>query len=231
MKIDIFDKNHTDFVYQAEILLERNDLSEALNLALERLRSFPADADAIVIACSALVGMGRLEEVRQILQDVGELMAGLTFVYERAGDVCREKGYDQDAAACYEKFLSMHPDAEKAREVIGKMALLGQNDNPVASVIEEVPRENIPEQEFFTTTLAELYIKQGHLPDAEVILEEIIKKDPHHIQALNMLDNLRASRVVQSAKKGENLKNEKLIATLSAWLKNIERLRINAAKK
>ena len=44
------DKDRSDFLCEAEKLLERNKLQEAFNLAGERLRSFPADADAHVVA-------------------------------------------------------------------------------------------------------------------------------------------------------------------------------------
>jgi tetratricopeptide (TPR) repeat protein len=230
MKINTFDEDRADFIYEAEALLERNNLPAALNLARERLRSFPADADARIIACSALVGMGRLDDLREILREVEELISGLSLVYERAGDIYREKGFYHDAAVYYEKFISLHPDAEKAREVIGKMALLEQEDNPVAGTA-TVHNENIPEQELFTTTLAQLYIKQGHLQDAEIILEEIIKKDPQNTHALDMLDKLKVSLVLQSAADGKNLKSDHLIKTLSAWLQNIERLKINATEK
>jgi tetratricopeptide (TPR) repeat protein len=230
MKNNTFDEDRADFIYEAEALLERNSFPQALNLARQRLRSFPADADANIIACSALVGMGRLDESREILREVEELISCLSLVYERAGDIYREKGFYQDAAFYYEKFISMHPDAEKAREVIGKMALLEQEDNPAAESA-PVHNENIPEQEFFTTTLAQLYIKQGHLQDAETILEEIIKKEPQNTHALDMLDKLRASLVLHSAANGKVHKYDNLIKALSSWLKNIERLKINAAEK
>ncbi|MGD0279973.1 MAG: tetratricopeptide repeat protein, partial [Smithella sp.] len=173
MKNNTFEGDRADFLDESEELLRQNNLLEALNLATERLRSFPVDADAYMVLCNALIGMGRLDDVREALRNVGEIISGLTRVYERVGDAYREKGFHQDAAVCYEKVISLHPDAQKAREVIGKMFLLEQEDNPVPEV-DIIQNEKIPEQEFFTITLAELYIKQGHLQDAEIILEEVI---------------------------------------------------------
>jgi tetratricopeptide (TPR) repeat protein len=225
-----FEGNGIDFLNEAETLLEKTNLPEALNLAEKRLQSFPADADAYIVICKALIGMGRLNDVRDTLHKIEQLISGLTLVYEHVGDTYREKGFHQDAAVCYEKVISLHPGADKAREIIGKMFLLEQEDNPVAED-DIMHNENIPEQEFFTITLAQLYIKQGHLQDAEIILEEVIKKEPQNAQALLMLNELKASFASQSSGNEIFSEHDNLIKMLSSWLKNIERLKMNAAEK
>ena len=77
MKSNTFEKDRTDFLSEAEILLQQNKLQKAFNLAKERLRSLPADADAHVVAGSALLGMGRLDEARDVLREVGEYYFGI----------------------------------------------------------------------------------------------------------------------------------------------------------
>ncbi|MFZ2397241.1 MAG: hypothetical protein WAW31_01005, partial [Smithella sp.] len=137
-------------------------------------------------------------------------------------------GFHQDAAFCYEKFLSLHPGAEDARMVIEKMTLLDQEDHPVNEI--DIIDENIPEPELFTVTLAELYIRQGHLPVARKILEEIIKKEPQNIQAAAKLDSLKKS-LDSSSTVVEKFDPDKLIKMLSSWLKNVDRLKIHATNK
>lgn len=221
-------KDHKIFLNEAEKLLEQNKFPRALNLAQERLQSMPADADGYVVAASALIGMGRIDEARDILRDVGNIISKMSFVYDRIGDVYRENGFHQDAAFCYEKFISLHPSAEDARMVIEKMTLLDQEDHPVNEI--DIIDENIPEPELFTVTLAELYIRQGHLQVARKILEEIIKKEPQNIQAAAKLDTLKKSFDSSSAG-GEKVDSDKLIKMLSSWLKNIDRLKVHATKK
>jgi tetratricopeptide (TPR) repeat protein len=221
-------KGHKNFFNEAEKLLKQNKFPSALNLAQERLRSRPADADAYVVAANALIGMGRIDEARDILRDVGNIISEMSFVYDRIGDVCRKNGFHQDAAFCYEKFISLHPSAEDARMVIEKMTLLDQEDHPVNEI--DIIDENIPEPELFTGTLAELYIRQGHLQVARKILEEIIKKEPQNIQAAAKLDTLKKSLDSSSAG-GEKVDSDKLIKMLSSWLKNIDRLKAHATKK
>jgi len=230
MKINTFEEDRTNFLGEAEILLRQNKLREAFNLARERLRSLPADADAHVVAGNALLGMGRVDEARDVLREVGEIISGLALVYEQMGDIYRKKGFHQDAAVCYEKFISLHPSAEDAIKVIEKMMLLEQEDQPVPEV-GMIYDENIPDPELFTVTLAELYIKQGHLQVAAEILKEIICREPQNIQAAAILDSLKAALDQKSSASEKFVESNNLINALSSWLKNIDRLKIHAAEK
>ena len=223
-------KDRSNFLCEAEKLLEQNKLMEAFNLAGERLRFFPADADAHVVAGKALLGMGRVDEARDVLREVGEIISGLALVYDRMGDIYRKKGFHQDAAVCYEKFISLHPGAEDARKVIGKMILLEQEDQPVTEG-GMIYDENIPDPELFTVTLAELYIKQGHLQVAAEILKEIIWREPQNSQAVAKLDSLKAALDPKSSANAKFVESNNLIKTLSSWLKNIDRLKMHAAEK
>jgi len=225
MKKSTFEKNHRNFLNEAETLLEQNKFPDALTLAQERLGLMPADADAYVIAASALIGMGRSDEARDVLKDVGMIISELSFFYDRVGDAYRKSGFHQDAAFCYEKFLSLHPGAEDARMVIEKMTLLDQEDHPVNEI--DVIDENIPESELFTVTLADLYIRQGHFPEARKILEEIINKEPQNVQAAKKLDMLRKA-LDPASTVGEKFDSDKLIKVLSSWLQNIDRLKMHA---
>ena len=203
---------------------------EAFNLAGERVRSFPADADAYVVAGRALLGMGRVDEARDVLREVGAIISKLALVYERMGDIYRKKGFHQDAAVCYEKFISLHPSAEDAKKVIEKMILLEQEDQPVTEG-DMIYDENIPDSELFTVTLAELYIKQGHLQVAAEILQKIIWREPQNSQAVAKLDSLMAELAPKSSASAKFVESNDLIKTLSSWLKNIDRLKMHAAEK
>ncbi|HOE32011.1 MAG TPA: tetratricopeptide repeat protein [Smithella sp.] len=221
-----FDKKQNLLLRKAEAFLREGNFGEALLIAENHLLDCPADADALGICCEALINMGRLEDMRNILLQTEECISALNLVCERSGDACREKGFHQEAAACYERFISLRPETEKASEIIEKMTLLDQEDHPT---VPEKGKRNIPAQDFFTVTLAQLYIDQGHLQNAKTILDEILKKDPDNRQALSMLNNLISAPAASGTVNGNTKKNDELIKILSSWLKNIERLKMNAA--
>lgn len=230
MESNNFEEARMNFLDEAEKLLQQNMLPQALNLAKERLRSLPVDVDAHVIVGNALISMGRVNEARDILREVEEIILGLSLIYDRMGDIYRKKGFHQDAAICYEKFIALNPNAEKAREVIEKIALLEQEDRPAAEV-DILDDNGILKPDFFTVTLAELYIRQGHLQVAAGILKEIIRREPQNLQAVAKLDTVRSAIALKSSAGGKFADSGDPVKTLISWLENIDRLKKHAAEK
>jgi len=50
-------------------------------------------------------------------------------------------------------------------------------------------REN-PEQPFLKTSLADLYLRQGRLIEARILIDEVLARDPQHPEALSLLGDL-----------------------------------------
>jgi thioredoxin-like negative regulator of GroEL len=77
--------------------------------------------------------------------------------------------------------------------------------------------------EFCTVTLAELYIRQGHLDSAQNVLETILRENPVHETALFKLreveELLRKNR--------EKKQRDELIGELNGWLTNVQKLVID----
>ena len=224
------EKDRMNFFDQAEDLLQHNMFSEALSLAEERLRSWPVDVDAHVVAGNALIGLGRVEEARDILQNVEELILGLSLIYVRMGDIYMKKGFYRDAVICYQKYISLNPTSDKTKEVIGKIALLEQEE-PLLTEIDSTDNENTPKPEFYTVTLADLYIKQGHFKMAAEVLEKILEKEPENVLAKAKLDTVTTAIALKSSVNGDIVQFDNLAKTLSCWLENITKLKKNAAEK
>ena len=224
------EKDRMNFFDQAEDLLQHNMFSEALSLAEERLRSWPVDVDAHVVAGNALIGLGRVEEARDILQNVEELILGLSLIYVRMGDIYVKKGFYRDAVICYQKYISLNPTSDKTKEVIGKIALLEQEE-PLLTEIDSTDNENTPKPEFYTVTLADLYIKQGHFKMAAEVLEKILEKEPENVLAKAKLDTVTTAIALKSSVNGDIVQFDNLAKTLSCWLENITKLKKNAAEK
>jgi len=128
---------------------------------------------------------------------------------------------------CYQKFLSLNPHAENFGEVAEKIALL-QREESRALEVDESDSADISKPEFYTITLAELYIQQGHLKMAADILAEIIKREPSNVQARVKLDTVEAALVLKSSPGGTVALTDNLINILSCWLDNIGRLKKHA---
>ena len=227
MENNQFEEDRLIFVNQLESLLQQKKLQEALSMAEERLSRLPLDLDARAFIHLTLIEMGRIEESRDILQRLDKDFVKLSFVYLRAADAYREKGLNQDTVLCYQRFLSLNPLSEQSCEVADKIALL-QKEESLADQCDEAGDADMPNPEFYTITLADLYVQQGHWKMAADILKEIIRRDPVNAQAKAKLDTVNTTLWLKSSP-GETVSStNNLIKTLSCWLENIGRLKKHA---
>lgn len=227
MKNKPFEENSLIFVNQMEALISRKMFPEALSMAEERLAKFPSDVDARVYINSILIETGRIEESRNLLNELEKDIIKLSFGYLRAADNYYNKGIIQDAILCYQKFIALNPHSENSPEVTEKIALLQQEGIPACEDIEE-DKDDAAKPEFYTMTLADLYIKQGHLKMAADILEEIIKREPSNIQAREKFDTIKVFLAQEPSSPDAVDSINKVINILSCWLDNIGRLKTHA---
>jgi hypothetical protein len=77
-----------------------------------------------------------------------------------------------------------------------------------------------------TRTLAEVYLKQGHLEDAYEILEGLAEKDPGDLEIKEKLKELSRKLGIPPASIAQSVHSrEKEIQTLGKWLMNIRNRR------
>ena len=211
------------FVSQMEAHLDRNELQAALNLAQARLRRTPGDLDARIVICRVRIQQGRIDEARDMLQEMEEIIASLSEIYACMGDICMKKGMEDSAETFYRKFMVLNPGAPRVRDILEKLKgieeLRGTNTEGETEGDAGIPPD------FQTVTLAELYIRQGHLWLAEELLEKIVGQDPQNGKAAGLLQEVR-DRILGEA---PEQRHEGVIAELTRWLGNIGRVRGHAA--
>jgi len=228
MKNKPFEENSLIFVNQMEALISRKMFPEALSMAEERLVKFPSDVDARVFINSILIETGRIEESRNVLNGLEKDIKKLSFGYLRAADTYYNKGIIQDAILCYQKFIALNPHSENSSEISEKITLLQQEENSARKGIDEDIIDDTAKPEFYTITLADLYIKQGHLKMAADILEEIIKREPSNIHAREKFDTIKVVLAQEPSSPDAVDSINKVINILSCWLDNIGRLKTHA---
>lgn len=211
------------FLTEAEGYLERNELPAVLNLAEARLKRTPGDLDARTVICRAWLLQGRLDEARDMLNEIEDILASLSRIYACMGDICIKKGMQDSAETYYRKFMFLNPGAPLSEDVAERLSGIVELHTTDA---EEGTEEDGPiPDDFQTVTLAELYIRQGHFPLAEEVLQKIIGRDPQNGKAALLLQEVRERLI------GGNSTHPyaEIIAELSRWLDNIGRLRAHAA--
>ncbi len=207
------------FLAEAEAYFERNELPAVLDLAEARLKRTPGDLDARIAICRVWLLQGRVDEVREMLCEMEDILASLSRIYACMGDICIKKGMQDSAETYYRKFMFLNPGVPLSKDVTERLSGIEELHAADAEGDAEIP------DDFQTATLAELYIRQGHLPLAEEVLQKIIGRDPQNEKAALLLQDLR-ERVLGEASPQPYAG---VIAELSRWLDNIGRLRAHAA--
>ncbi len=224
-------KERGEFLSIAEAYIDKNLYKEAAHISELWLKRYPLDAEANIIRCHALLKMGDLEKVSELIDDLEVKVLELSRVYYRVGDLCMDAGLTKEAIKFYRKFIFLKPAAESAREVFKKInALTAYDDsstergrNGGSNTAHAIP-------DFCTTTLAELYIRQGHLDMAVSVLGEILKREPENKTVADRLNDVMEMQH-DGMRKNTSLhmkQDETLIKELTRWLENIERLRSDA---
>jgi tetratricopeptide (TPR) repeat protein len=211
------------FLGEAEALLDKCDCEAALALAEARLERMSGDLDARSVICRVWIQQGRIDEARDMIGEMEAILASFSRVYACMGDAFLKKGMQESAQYYYRKYAGLKPDAplslETAERLKGISPLPEQESESDAEDAGQVPSD------FQTVTLAELYIRQGHLRPAAEVLEAIIRKEPQNEKAATLLREVWEMILREESRQ----RYAGVIGELSRWLDNIGRSRGHAA--
>ncbi len=229
------------FLAGVEENFQRGDFETILMTAGLRLKRMPGDLDARLAICRARIEQGALGEVGDLLSEVERVLAGLDRVCALLRELGKQAGLTDETRALFEKFGLAAPAGaaiETPADSRGRLALQETKAAPVlaaavAAAEAEAPRQgDVPAggeaseapEDFLTVTLAELYIRQGHLRQAESVLEKIVRQEPQNDRAAGLLRDVRGRLQPATA----SPKDAAVAAELSRWLDNVGRLRGHA---
>jgi tetratricopeptide (TPR) repeat protein len=213
-------QERSKFLAEMEAYLGRNELRAVLNLAQARLKKRPGDLEARIALCRAWLLQGRFAESRELFLDMEELLVGFSRAYACLGDICLKRGMEEEAEALYGKFRTLSSEDPPVQAILDRL----EGIDKVAQGDEAPEGKEVP-PDFRTVTLAELYVRQGHLAQAAEMLDEIVGAEPGNGRAAELLAEVRARLEMEAA---EQLR-QKVSSELARWLDNIGRLRGHAA--
>jgi tetratricopeptide (TPR) repeat protein len=228
-----FEQERKAFLAQMEDFLDRNEPQAALNLARERLIRSPGDPDARIGICRAWLQQGKIGETGEMIAEVEEIIANLSQIYACMGDVFVKKGLEDSAEMFYQRSMILNPGVHWVRDTLERLKGIEEpheeephEEEPHGADAEVKTEEDagIP-PDFQTATLAELYIRQGHLRPAEELLVKIVGQEPHNEKAAGLLQEVHDRMLAEATKE----RHAGIVAELSRWLDHIDRARGHAA--
>ncbi len=209
------------FLIEAEVLIDQGHFQQALDYAGKRSMLFPGDIGAPLVTIKALRGLGRRSEAIQIIQDLRETLDCLISMIQ---DIDFEEGYDVVNVPTVQ-----HNSADSS---ITQAACLDDEENTVVSqdaygakdetdtIDDEDP--SVVLEAFYTPTMAELFVHQGHIDMAYEIYSGLLKKYPTNPVYKERLQDL--SLLLQNSQtKEQPEKQRQVIDELERWITKIKK--------
>ncbi|MDZ4164864.1 MAG: hypothetical protein U1C55_07025 [Smithellaceae bacterium] len=210
------------FLARVEVCLERDDFQVVLELAASRFALYPGDIDATIVSCQAWIRMGRLAEAMEALSEVEDKIARLGRIYISLGDICRASGLLEESLRYYRRFIAIHPHSPLAGQARETISSLEGGLRPAAA--EEEKEEGLA-SDFYTLTMADLYMKQGHFDMAQQVLEAIATREELREAAMERLNEIREIQRAKIIGAVAEKKRLEVLSELQRWLDNTKRMK------
>ncbi|MCK9274457.1 MAG: tetratricopeptide repeat protein [Syntrophales bacterium] len=205
-------KERESFISGASAKIERGFFRQAKTSAHERLARFPGDVDAWLVLAACAVKEEQYSKAQEILQELDIILPGWPHIYECLGDIYSRLHMMPEALGSYEKAIS--PDNDMRRRITAKIS--GLDASGEKNEKRDLQYQHTSRAHFHTMTLANLYFSQGHVEKAHRVVTNILKEDPSHREACNLLQRIEK---IQLARHGG------IIEELNRWLAKLDRTR------
>jgi tetratricopeptide (TPR) repeat protein len=205
------------FLSQVEEYFATKNYRTAMEIAQSRLSRAPGDLDARMVICRIFIQQGRIDEVREILSEMEEILASLAQVYACMGNICRKKGLHESAELFDRKYRILNADAPDVRDESARLMEIAVRQKTLSA--EQKEAEAAP-ADSRTAIFDECDLRNSHLSLAEEVLKGILHKDSQQDETLEKLVEVRELARQETTAKGSTL----ILTELSRWLENIRKL-------
>ena len=197
-----------------KILKSEGESERLIKACLNALNSFPDDISIRKLLAETYFEQGSVDLAKIEIEYITNQINNLSSVFKLQCEIFRKEDRTEDAINSLQLYLAHNSQDEAAIQILSELTTS--------------PKEEI--SVLPTSTLAELYYKQGELEEAIKIYEQVIRKFPDDEEAKKRCNELK-----QIEKKGEfeesneaKIKEKKLrlVRTLEGWLTTIEKRRI-----
>jgi len=215
-------KERQEFLSLVEECFHEKSYDRAIGLARKRLSRFPGDMDAwLVIAC-CWINAGKLREAGEILKELDGIVDRWSRIYQYIGDTYQQHGLIPDAERSYHKARNLCAGTQGAGAAATQSAAAEAGRVDTRAGGDDISDIEQISSDFHTVTLAELYIKQGHLKMARDVLQKMVTRDPQNTEVLERLEYVRTLM-----RPHRNNRNARALKTLNGWLHNLEKSKMS----
>ena len=183
------------FAPLADAYRKAGNLNEAFFICKKGLEKHPTYTSARVVLGRIYQEQGKSEDAVSEFKKVLEVDSENLMAHSLLGSICIEKGDFQAAIEEYQKILSLNPDDDSAQASLKQAIEKAAGDQKKQELIPEkkiieADGKISPKENTTSLTIAELYLKQGHLDKAIEVFQEILAKDPQNLMIRQKLSDV-----------------------------------------
>ena len=213
-------------------LKEEGETDRVIQECLKALAVHPNDIYIRRLLAECYLETSQVSSAEAELKKTIELISDLADVHKLQAEICRKQGRNEEAMEALKIYLAYHPQDEDARHLHDD--LRPEEEHPV-SELQSSPEEDaatfgedVDEEsaEIVTSTLAELYFRQGEVQKAKDTYRTLISQNPedvHFRDRLEALEALTEEEVPeeQGTQDTHAAGMQRVIAILESWRANI----------
>ena len=197
-----------------EILKKEGKPERAIKACMKVLESFPDDIDIRRILAETYFEQGSIGFAEAELEKLCRQIDELSSVFKLRAELLRREDRIEEAIDSLKIYLAHHRSDQEATRLLSELSS---------------PREEEPSV-LPTSTLAEIYYKQGELEEAIKVYEQVVEASPDDEKFRIRLNELKEMKEAEERRKAREgmLKEKKvrLIGILERWLAAIEQRRL-----
>ncbi len=194
-------------------LKEKGEQEIAIKACLKALEFFPDDINIRKALAEIYLEEGSIELAETELEELCKKIDELSSIFKLQAELFMKKDKINEAINSLRLYLAHQSNDQEAAQLLSKLSALPKQKPSI-----------LP-----TSTLAEIYYKQGELEEAIKIYEQTVKAFPDDEKSKLRLKELKDIKETEEHRKAkeEPLKERKLrlIRVLERWLSNIEQRR------
>ena len=197
-----------------EILKREGKPEKVIQACLKALESFPDDIYIRKLLAETYFEQGSIELAEIELEKISKKIDDLSSIFKLQAELFREEGMAEKAINSLKLYLAHHSNDQDAAQLLSELS------TPHKEEVSILP----------TSTLAEIYYKQGELEEAIKIYTQVVNDFPDDEKSKNRLDELKKIKETEESERSkEAIIKEKtltLIGVLERWLAIIEKGRV-----
>ncbi|MEW6615923.1 MAG: hypothetical protein AB1401_10720 [Thermodesulfobacteriota bacterium] len=194
-------------------------LDRVIQICLDRLKVNPGDWNARLSLGRLYFEKGMLKDAQRELEKVANVISNNVIIYKMLGEIYEKEGNIEEAERFYHIFSAYGSECSEIDVIL----------NSEKTLLKEIEEKTNGKIKISTNTIAEIYIKQGHLKRALEIYRVMLAADPENTaireKIEGLMEKIKGSDSTEVDIPLDSSKTGRIITTLNKWLGNIERLK------